>query len=316
MQQLTDIDLKNAFTSYASTIPAEAGVRVRTTEYHPRSSRLSPRLTIGALSGAVATAGTVISVVVLGGASPAFAGWTASPTTASPAQLSTASTNCQSQLTNSPAYAGSGGTDDSDWTTVTTDARGPYTVVIYQDGSSYATCFNGPGFTTLSRTGGGFSSNSMSSNPGGPSAETGSASSGTNGSSSVSLGTDLSGGITHVSVSHLHSADGDYTLIEGELKSDVTAVSLDRNDGSDVQATTGSGWFVAWWPSTAGVTSAQVTSAGGTATQTLPQEPPMLSTPPDVKTGTCGQSNSADTQGPVTCTGGPSSATATQTNGS
>ena len=116
-----------------------------TTTHGP--DRLSPRLTVGALGGAVVTAGTVISVVVLGAAQPAFAGWSASPTAATGTQASSADAACQAKLAANPPP--NGPTVGSGWTAVTTDVRGPFTVVIFQDGTSAATCFTGPSFTVL-----------------------------------------------------------------------------------------------------------------------------------------------------------------------
>jgi hypothetical protein len=310
MNQLSDTDLKDAFTAFASQIPTEAGVRLRAAEYHPRTSRLSPRLTIGALGGAAATAGTVISVVVLGGATPAFAGWTAAPTAATPAQASSTSSDCQTQLDGLQGLPGSN--TDQSWTPVVTDSRGPYTVVIYQDGSAEATCFNGPGFTTISQ------SSSVGNSMGASSS--GSSSDGTPGvhggaRMSISTGEPLSGPITHVSAMHLDStANGAYTLVEGALQSGVTAVTLDRTDGSDVQTTTDNGWFVAWWPGSAGVTSAQVTTASGSQTQNLPSQ--VSTTPPNIATpGGCGTASPPTSGGPVTCSSAGSSSPSLSSNG-
>ena len=76
------------------------------------------------------------------------------------------------------------------------------------------------------------------------------------------------GDIEHMTVAHLTAASqGAYTLAEGQLVSSVTAVTWVRGDGVDVVASTGSGWFAAWWPASAGVISAHVTTAGGVTTQ-------------------------------------------------
>jgi hypothetical protein len=47
----------------------------------------------------------------------------------------------------------------------------------------------------------------------------------------------------------------------------VTAVTLTLHDGSNVEATTGNGWFAAWWPSLQGVRSADLTTTKGSTTQ-------------------------------------------------
>src|SRR3984957_17347350 len=60
MNPQLDADLKEAFASHASRIPPDAGAHLRGIDYRPRTSRLSPRLTVGTLAGGGAVAGTVI----------------------------------------------------------------------------------------------------------------------------------------------------------------------------------------------------------------------------------------------------------------
>ena len=110
-----------------------------------------------------------------------------------------------------------------------------------------------------------------------------------------------SGDLKNVVQTHLStSADGAYTLIDGRTASGVTGVTLVRQDGQDVVTTVEDGWFVAWWPGSADTTSAQVTTASGTTTETLT---------PDAKqgpgTGSCQptplSSTGAGTGGQVVC---------------
>jgi hypothetical protein len=66
------------------------------------------------------------------------------------------------------------------------------------------------------------------------------------------------------------SANGQpYTVAEGSAGSGVSAATLALSDGSQVVTTVGNGLFLAWWPGRATVTSATVTSASGTTTQTI-----------------------------------------------
>jgi hypothetical protein len=53
-------------------------------------------------------------------------------------------------------------------------------------------------------------------------------------------------------------------------------VTLVLDDGTNVQATVGNGWFLAWWPGGHGVKDALLTTPNGVSTQTisLPQAPP------------------------------------------
>jgi hypothetical protein len=294
MTEQLEADLNEAFSLYVSGIPSDAGARLRGIDYRPRTSRISPRLTVGALAGAAVTTGTVLSVVILGGASPAFGGWTASPTTASASQTVTADASCQAQLTSAPAFSGS--TDGSGWTAVATDVRGPFTLVIYQDGSSNATCLSGPSLTAVS----------SSSGSGG--AEEGSASaSGTgDGSASSSISRVVgsgSDGIEQATVAHLDStSDGAYTVIDGQLEADVTGVTLVRSDGEDIQASTGSGWFVAWWPGSLDATSAEITTPSGVTTETL-------NAPPAVGSGSATCDSNSQTSSPTVCAGGAATQT-------
>src|ERR1700677_4890870 len=100
MKDQLENDLCELFASCASAVPADAIARVRDVNFRPRTGhRWSPKVTVGSLAGLAATTGTVVSVIVLGGAQPAFAGWTAAPTAApSPAQSTTASQSCPSQI--------------------------------------------------------------------------------------------------------------------------------------------------------------------------------------------------------------------------
>jgi hypothetical protein len=49
----------------------------------------------------------------------------------------------------------------------------------------------------------------------------------------------------------------------------VSAANLTLGDGSMVTATVDNGWVVAWWPGTAHLASAQLTTPSGTQTQTF-----------------------------------------------
>jgi hypothetical protein len=291
MTEQLEADLREALSRCASGIPSDAGARLRAIDYHPRRSRISPRLKVGTLAGAAVTTGTVLSVVILGGASPAFAGWTASPTAASASQTTSADASCQAQLASLAALSGSA--DGTPWTAVATDVRGPFTLVVYQDGSSDATCLSGPSLTAVSTSSGSRASESVS----GSASGTGDGS----GLSSISrVAGSGSDGIEQATVAHLDStSDGAYTVIDGQLDADVTGVTLVRSDGEDIQASAGSGWFVAWWPGSLDATSAEITTPGGVTTETLntPAQPPL---PSGSGSGSCDQNSPT---GATTCSG-------------
>jgi hypothetical protein len=111
-----------------------------------------------------------------------------------------------------------------------------------------------------------------------------------------------SGDITHMVVAHLDSSEGTYTLAEGRIQPSVTGVTLARSDGSDVQATTGGGWFVAWWPGAQDVTSAEVTSASGVTDEPLSVQPPGSQV--GTATRTCSVGNGQTTANSGVCAGG------------
>jgi len=287
MNQQLDSDVKEAFVAQATRIPDGAGDRLRGIDYRPRTSRLSPRLTVGTLAGGGAVAGAIISVVLVGGAQPAFAGWSPSPTPGSAGQTAAADATCQAQLAAAPALPVS--TGGSGWNPVTTDVRGPFTVVIYQDGGTDATCFTGPSLTIVARNAAGGASMSVAGSGGGGA-----------GSNSFVVSGKGSGDIEHMTVAHMTSTSaGPYTLVEGQLDPAVTGVTLVRGDGEDIEASTGDGWFVAWWPGSQGVTSAEITTADGVTTQPLNMEP--LPLPPN---GTACDPSASTTSSTDHCTGG------------
>jgi hypothetical protein len=284
-------ELRSAFARRAAQVPATAVTRLCATDFRPRTSRLRPPLTVGVVSG-VAAAGTVATMVVLGGAQPAFAGWSATPTSAAGAGGTTVGAACQARLAQLPPSPGS--VAPGAWTTVVTDVRGPFSVVVFQSGDTDATCFTGPSFTDVDRNAANGDSVSASG-----SVSDGAA--GFHGRSVSSVGTMISvagregsTGVTELSVSHLSLAgDGAYTLVEGRISADVTGLTFVRSAGDDVEATIGSGWFVAWWPGSAGVSAAQVTTPGGDTTQAL-TEPSPPGRPCTV---------GSPTSSPVVCTG-------------
>lgn len=285
----TDLEeaIRATLAGRAAGVPADAVARVTGAGYRPRTARVSRRLTLGGLAGA-ATTGTVAAVVVLGGSQAAFAGWTAAPSSAvSPGQLSSAVNSCDDSLSSMPPPVGAGG-GSAGWTTVVTDVRGPFTVLVLHDGDRYASCFNGPDFTVVSSSGDGTSTFGVAS---------GSSSGGGQGQSSVSILTgSAGGGVPSLQVAHLiSSGNGPYTLVEGRADVGVTGVTLVRSDGTDVVATVADGWVLAWWPGTQGVTAADVATAGGTATETLgsPVGPPPVGSCPSTGSG-----------GPTVCAGG------------
>jgi hypothetical protein len=118
-----------------------------------------------------------------------------------------------------------------------TDTRGPFTFSIYADSQSSASCIKGPSFTAVS-------------------------------GNTSSAPINVAAGQILLSSEHMTTRGGDaYSFADGRAGDGVSAVTLVLADGTDVQATVENGWFVAWWPSTSDVKSAQVTTPSGTTTQ-------------------------------------------------
>jgi len=233
MNDQLESDLRAALRDRATQVPYASVGRLTGIDYRPRTRGLRPPVAIGALASAGAAAGTLAVVISLGaGASNAFAGWTAKPTTAAPGQIADARASCQasqSPIAGLPLKLA--------------DTRGPFTFSIYADDNSSATCIQGPSFTAAS--------GSMSSYP-------------------------LNVPAGHVLLSSSHATDRDgaaYSLAEGRTGSDVTGVTLTLDDGTGVQATVGNGWFIAWWPGSHDVKSAQLTTPSGVTTQSFPSPP-------------------------------------------
>lgn len=119
------------------------------------------------------------------------------------------------------------------------DARGPFTFEIRSNGASNDFCTLGPDFSNSS----GWQASPPVTPPAGQ----------------LFLWTD-----------HTSTDSGQpYTFMIAQAGDGVSAANLTLGDGSSVTATVDNGWVVAWWPGTAHVASAQLTTPSGTQTQTF-----------------------------------------------
>jgi hypothetical protein len=269
MKTALEEELGTTLAARARTLSPGVAARLRAIDYHPRQRRRALPIGLAAGAAGAATVGTVLAVA-LGGAAPAYAGWSATPTSSAPA--STAPPDCLSALANASAGSGTGANSGT-WQSLLSDVRGPFTITLLQNGTSYATCFTGPSFTEVNRI--------TSSGGAGGSEQSGSLSvtnNAANGAGStlqggvgsrVRLEETSSGDLTQVLQNQLMTAsNGPYSFIDGRVANGVTGVTLVLDDGQDVVATVADGWFVAWWPnSDASADSAQVTKASGTTSE-------------------------------------------------
>jgi hypothetical protein len=238
-------DLRNALARRAAEVPTDAAARLRALDYHPRTRRVRPRLALGALAGSAGT-------------QAAFAGWSATPTPASSAQLAADQAACQADLAANTTPAPFSTSQITGWRAVLTDTRGPFSYLIMQSGDYHAACFSGPGFTRLGEYGYAIDSSQRAGTDQAPA----------NSIVTESAGTSLLGanGQPYNGSGPMGSAYGE---IDGSTGPGVTAVTLVLSDGTDVQATTSSGWFAAWWPGKQTAPEAQLTTSTGEVTQQL-----------------------------------------------
>ncbi len=269
MKTTLEEELISVLRARAAALPGDASEKLRSVDYHPRRHRRAvPAL--GATAGA--TAAVTAMVFALGGAAPAYAGWSAAPSAASSSPSSQADQSCLGALSDQPA---GGELGSGPWQPLLTDVRGPFTVALYQNDSAYMGCFTSSTFTQVTQV----SSDGDTSN--GVLKVSGSGSGNTSqGLSTVTVGGTTSGDLQNVVQSHLSTGDGPYTLVDGRVASGVTGVAFVLDNGQDVVATVADGWLLAWWPSDVAATSSQVTNASGTMSETLETSTKGPPTPP------------------------------------
>jgi hypothetical protein len=217
-----------------------------------RRHRRRGGLAVGGGALVVGGVATVVLVLAGPGTTNAFAAWTSSPTTPAPGQVSSAEATCEAGAASPPPGLPSGATQVS-----LVDTRGPFTLVLFGANTSTSgalLCVSGPSVNSSAQVNSQMSE-SFGSQPVLPEAG-------------------------QIAVDRLRAESANngqaYTVAEGSVGAGVTAATLVLSDGSDVVTTTGNGLFLAWWPGSAGVTSATVTTATGTTTQ--PISSPALDT--------------------------------------
>jgi hypothetical protein len=241
-------------------VPTLSDFRLSTRQEHlvqeiagRRRNRRRGGLALG--GGALVASGVTTALLVLPGpgTANAFAAWTAAPTTPAPDQVSSAEATCETAAATPPRDKTSGLATGATQVWLV-DTRGPFTLVLFgANASTTLMCVSGPSI---------------------------------NSSTQVNSQMRLIGGgqavlpeAGQIAVDRLlteSANDGQaYTIAEGSVGSGVTAATLVLSDGSDIVTTTGNGFFLAWWPGSAVVTSATVTTATGTTTQ------PIRSSTPD-----------------------------------
>ena len=134
MTQL-ETDLRAAL--HASAARVHASPRVLGADYRPRLRRTWPTVAIGA-GVAAAAAALVAATSLTGGAGPAFAGWTATPSAPTPTELAATEAYCAANIP-IPGLP-----------LKLVEARGPFTFAVYSDGTWNNFCTSGPSFGNTS----------------------------------------------------------------------------------------------------------------------------------------------------------------------
>jgi hypothetical protein len=225
---------------------------------------------LAAVGVGVATAGVALLVLGTTGGGPpsAFAGWTATPTTPASGETQGALDQCRSQLAR-PGGAPPSGIPTGGWQPGITDTRGPFTAMVLQSGSASGMCLSGPSFTSTAAT---VPDSYLQEWRLGGSAAGGSAPLSVSG---LGFSVPSSGPIISQALQADLTASGgqQYTFVVGQVAAGATSVTFVLSDGSNVRATVGEPSFIAWWPGSATVSSAQVENAAGVSTQQLAVTP-------------------------------------------
>jgi hypothetical protein len=234
------------------SVPSLSELRVSARQGHlireiaaQRRRQRTGRLTIAGSALAVAVAATVLLVLAGPGTPNAFAAWTPSPTPPAPGQIASAEAACTAGVAAPPPGAPSGTPPIS-----LVDTRGPFTLVLFGANTlmrGVLMCISGPSISPSAHHST-HMSQSIGRQPPLPTPE-------------------------QITLDRLQAESADdgqpYTIAEGTTGSGVSAVTLTLSDGAHIHTTTGNGLFLAWWPGTALVTSATLTTTTGTTTQPI-----------------------------------------------
>ncbi len=218
-------------------------------------TRRRRRFVLSGVSG-TAVAGIAVLVGLFGPwASPAFAGWSAQPTTPSAGELGAAEATCSSLATNLASLSG-GSTTDVLAPVSLSDVRGPYALIVYGT-TNPALCVSGNQLTSLQANGDAISIAATIS----VGHQSGSSTALTNRSSSNAIPSP-DGAVANLSYSAKMGGQS-FSVAEGSVGSEVSGATFVLSDGSSVVASLANGLIAAWWPGQATVSSIQVTTNSG-----------------------------------------------------
>ncbi len=233
MTEQLESELRTALREHAAQVPAASIDRLSHVDYRPRTRRLRPSLAIGGLASVAGVAGAAAVVISL----------TAGASNAFAGWTATPTAPLPGQLAAAQASCEASQSPIAGLPLTLTDTRGPFTFSVYANSNSSATCFKGPGFMSTS-------------------------------ANVASAALNVPAGQVLLSSSHRTDRGGHaFSLADGRTGPGVSGVTLSLDDGTNVRATVGGGWFVAWWPSGHEIKSAELTTPTGTVTQTFNLSP-------------------------------------------
>lgn len=279
-------ELRAAFDARLESVSTDRAARLRSRDYDPRSGVVGAWQAFGAAAMAALVAVVVIALTLSSGAQSAFAGWTPTPRQASAAALALARLDC-----GNPSAAA----------VLASETRGPYTAISYLKGGVPWECIT-EGHRVIVRESTVYPPRLLVKPAAGRVA------------SPFVLRTETAAVKARLNV--LRKRDGALfpridtvktyerivkssanrriertmralvlgadalTTVSGTVGAGVSGVTFELRDGTEVKATVGNGWYLAWWPGSSRhdavlPTAIRVTTATGTVA--APYSPRYLS---------------------------------------
>jgi hypothetical protein len=222
MKRPLEVALKDALGEASSSLDTDAAVaRLTAASYRAQSGRRRAGVTaIATLAAAVVAA--VLSLLSGGSALVplAYAGWSAVPQAATPAEIAHASRLCRAEFASTPAFPK--GIVDPDHLALA-EKRGEYVAVLWAQGRTTALCISdGRAADTTGGSGEGLV---------------------LTGGAQLSFPMSSTGPLRG-----FPGSTGVASQLFGRAAPDVRAVTLIFPRGRSVQGTVEHGWYFAWWP--------------------------------------------------------------------
>jgi hypothetical protein len=196
-----------------------------------RRRQARQRALAGGAVVAIALAGALVGLLGKGGPQSAYAGWTAVPTTPTPAQVRAAEGRLACNVGGAPAAIGP----------IVTDGRGPFISLAFESRTEAMLCISRPGVWTA-KSGGPLPPRLAPEQV-------------------IDLGAGLATPVGGSTISYVGAHVG----------SAVTALTVTLSDGRRVALTVSRGWAIGWWPGISYIVTGRVTTANRTFTVRAPR---------------------------------------------